>query len=145
MVPLDQTEVAPGVYYVNHPHHRDPAQRDKSQWTISRDDERDVFRLTVTRRWYLSPTGWGLHLPNGVAAYLGHARDLTDTGREARRLFVAKFIQDMGNTVWHGYPADHQRHAANVPPESLLKSWAEAGFLRWSTISKVLRGKPCSL
>jgi len=143
MVPIDQFEVLPGIFYVNHPHHRDPANPDKSQWTIAREYERDVFRITMTRHWCDSRTGWGLHTPDGLVQYLGRARALP--GETGARLFVAKFVHDITSPIWHGYPADHERHPSNIPPEPLLKSWGDAGFIRWAAIAKVLRGKPCSL
>src|SRR5580692_934343 len=113
MIPLVPIEATPGFQYLNHPHHRDPRERDKSQWTITPEEEREVFRLTVTSNWYVIPTGWGLHFQDGATEYLGNARVLGGAAREVRRLFVAKFTQDVGTTVWHGYPADHQRHPSN--------------------------------
>lgn len=145
MGPLDQTEVVPGVFYVVHPHHRDPHQQnDKSQWTITPSEERDVFSGTVMRRWFAGTVGWGLHIPNGAAEYLGTGRAPHCDAR-LRRLFMAKFVRDAVQPSWHGYPSDHQRHPSNVPPEPVLKAWADSGFLRWATMAKVLKGRPCSL
>lgn len=142
MGPVDTTEVLLGVFYVVHPHHRDPQrQDDKSQWTISPAEELTAFRTTITQRWFVGTLGWGLHVPDGTAEYLGTA---SGTALPLRRLFIAKFVEATPPT-WHGYPSDHQRHPSNVPPAKLLKSWVDAGFLRLATMAKVLRGKPCNL
>jgi len=38
-----------------------------------------------------------------------------------------------------------QRHASNVPPDTLLRTWCEANLLRWAVMSKIMKGKPCNL
>jgi len=139
MPPLDQKEIAPGIYYVNHPHHRDATNHDKSQWTITGDEEEATFSRTVNQGWYKQSTGWGLHLPNGDPEYLGISRRAGPLNT-ARRLFIAKFVQDPNRPCWHGYPADHQRHASNVPPDTLLRTWCEANLLRWAVMSKIMKG-----
>lgn len=56
-----QHEIVSGVFYVNHPPHRNDAA-EKSQWCISEIEERDCFAKALSKRWILDDVGWGLHL-----------------------------------------------------------------------------------
>jgi len=135
---LTTYSIAPGLSYCVHPHHRN-RMRGKSQWTIGANEERDVFVSAKTQNWIQSSEGWGLHIVGGCVAYVGIAQD------HARQLFVAKFVNGNQNQFWHGYPADHQRHAQDIPSEFVLRRWLVGGLLPPQKIAKLQRGKPCSL
>jgi hypothetical protein len=103
------------------------------------EQERDVFVGTLTEDWIADNAGWGLHIASGVVSYLGLARD------HLRQVFIAKFVHGNQGLVWHGYPADHQRSAKDIPNESVLRRWLDCHLLSAPKISKLQKGKPCSL
>lgn len=103
------------------------------------DQEKDVFVGTLIQNWIAGDTGWGLHMAGGQISYLGFARD------HLRRVFIAKFVHGSRDLVWHGYPADYQKSAKDIPNESVLRCWLDARLLSAPKISKLQKGKPCSL
>jgi hypothetical protein len=135
--PIPQCDID-GVNYQHHPDHRNGNTK-KSQWTISEPAERESFRQAGVREWLSVDRGWGLHTPNERPEVLGESQD-----RE-RKLFVAKFVASAAPVVWHGYPADHQRHPQDVPESRILSAWESSGLLAAAKITKLLKGKPCSL
>src|ERR671920_1055150 len=55
-----QHEITPGVFYLNHPHHRNRLP-EKSQWTITKIEERACFAKALGEGWVSNDVGWGLH------------------------------------------------------------------------------------
>ncbi len=113
-----------GLTYASKPDHRDNTAV-KSQWTINVEQEIECFRFTQARRWFDDDRGWGLHLENGSAAYLGVGIDRT------HELFVARFESDRNNTYWHGYPADHTRRTDDIPTEGIALQWIADNFVHF--------------
>lgn len=133
-----QQEIAPGVFYFNHPHHRNNWPK-KSQWSITKSEEKDCFAKTLSERWVLNGVGWGLHLVNEQVEYLGIGKDYRT------RLFVAKFVDSNSTGLWHGYPADHQNNLSDIPKEQVLKRWLDERVLPKRKIGKLSRAQRCSL
>lgn len=127
--------IAPGLDYFHHPDHRN-SNPNKSQWTITREEERASFSQAFAEDWLRDTDGWGLHTPSGLPEYLGTALD--------RKVFVAKFVGGPG-TPWHGYPADHQQRAQDIPHEAALQSWMNLGLLTAPKIRKIAKGQRCNL
>lgn len=133
-----QHEIVSGVFYVNHPPHRNNAA-EKSQWCISEVEERDCFAKALSKRWILDDVGWGLHLVDGRVGYLGVGRD------HRTPVFIAKFVDSNNTALWHGYPVDHRMNVRDRPEESVLKRWLDDDVLPRTKIRKLVRGQPCSL
>ena len=110
----------------------------KSQWTITLEEELNTFRSCTNNRWYLEHVGWGLHLSGNNPLWLGLTRD------HKRCTFIAKFVGDASGT-WHGFPADHTRNIRDIPFESVLHAWLNKNFLSKAKIRKIVRGQQCSL
>lgn len=127
-----------GVTYACKPDHRDNTPV-KSQWRISIDEELDCFRFARSSNWIDDDRGWGLHLVDGAAVYLGVGVDRT------HELFVARFEGDQNNTYWHGYPADHTRRIDDIPTEAIAFQWIAAKLLGKSKVRKLLKGQRCKL
>lgn len=136
--PLTTYTIAPGVTYCIVPYHRDGTPG-KSQWEINNHQERDVFTEVHRRNWIQQNKGWGLHLVGGVVSYLGRTRD------HRRLVFIAKFVDEDHTQTWHGYPADHQSSASDIPVPAILKQWMDANLLRRAVLRKIAKGQPCSL
>ena len=113
--------------------------KEKSQWTVSHQDEITIFVDAYTRIWVNKDNAWGVFFNNGKLDYLGVAQD------HFTQVFIAKFINDTAHNNWHGYPADHQSHPQDIPDESILKNWLDNDILPKSKINKIARGKPCKL
>jgi len=124
--------------YRHHPDHRNGTSW-KSQWTISEAAELASFELARSRGWLLGQVGWGLHIPIRSPEWLGVAQD------HLTRVFFAKFVGATAPVMWHGYPADHRRNAADIPADLVLKAWLMAALLSPAKIRKIARGQPCSL
>jgi hypothetical protein len=137
-VVVQQFDIRPGLVYQVHPNHRN-GRADKSQWTIPQGDEIQCFQQADARTWLLVNRGWGLHIQNGGPQLLGLSQD------RDRALFVAKFVSSAAPVVWHGYPADHQRHPQDIPAPEILKAWLDSGLLIPAKIRKLSRGQPCNL
>jgi hypothetical protein len=138
-MPVVKTHViAQGVTYSHHPHHRNRTP-DKSQWTIPESDERGVFIDAMNQNWLKQSSGWGLYSPNDRVEYVGLAQD------HKRRVFVAKFVTAQNRNSWHGYPADHERNAADIPDEDILLLWMNSEILPATKIGKLTRMQSCCL
>lgn len=127
-----------GYRYVVKSDHRDQTPI-KSQWTVDTPTEFEVFERTVDQDWISDGHGWGLHISEGITAYLGKpARD----GGSRGDLFVAYFVFE---SVCHGYPSDPQRSSREIPPQRVRQEWLAEGLLRPATIRKLGRGQACRL
>ena len=129
--------IAGSTKYGCHPHHRN-GNPNKSQWTITEHDEVASFKLAHTNGWCSSTTGWGLHVSQKRAEYLG-----TSEGG-VRILFIAKFVAADSDS-WHGYPADPQAKVDDVPENRVLQHWLTHQFLAPSKVRKIIKRQPCSL
>jgi hypothetical protein len=127
-----------GLTYASKPDHRDNSVL-KSQWTIAVEQEVACFRFAGGRRWFDDNRGWGLHLVDDSADYLGVGIDRT------HRLFVARFEGDRNNTYWHGYPADHTRRTDDIQTEGIALQWIADNYVAKSKVRKLLKGQRCKL
>jgi len=125
------------VTYEIHPKHRNRTPG-ASQWTVSEEDEVATFERARERNWLLSAHGWGLHVPNDVAAYCGTAQD------HRTPAFLAKFVDDTRSNVWHGYPTLND-HRDNRPPDAVVADWLAMDLLKPVVIRRLAKGQPCSL
>jgi len=136
--------------YINKTDHRDGSPM-KSQWLIKESEETDCFRNAYSEGWSDNSDDknvyWGLFFETieatKIVAYLG-----TTARNEPRqfRLFVAKFVNDSRNDQWHGYPADGVHHnPQDIPPQKVLRTWLTARLLPPAKISKLAKGRQCSL
>ncbi|WP_445150953.1 hypothetical protein [Baekduia sp. Peel2402] len=124
--------------YEPYPVHRNNAP-DKSQWSITLDEERTTFARAWDNDWIGvdSEVAWGIHAENGEPALeLGVSAD------GERQLWWAKFV---GKRVpWHGYPADIvRRQRGDAPEVRILREWHKQGHISKLAIDRVLRKKPC--
>ncbi len=113
--------------------------KEKSQWTVSHQDEVNIFIDAYNRTWVSKDNAWGIFFNHGEIEYLGVAQD------HITQVFIAKFVNDIAHTNWHGYPANYQMHSQDIPDESILNNWLVNNILAKSKISKIARGKPCKL
>lgn len=124
--------------YQPHPDHRNN-NPNKSQWTISVAQERGSFSAADRDGWLEETTGWGVYRSGVKLEYLG--RDKT----KARRLFVAKFVRGREGEDWHGYPADHQANASDIPSKRVRREWLDNEVLPAHKLRRLARGQPCGL
>jgi hypothetical protein len=135
--------VLSNVKYIHKMDHRNQSD-EKSQWIISKTQERDCFVNAMTSGWNLPIHHcWGLHFEDGKVSYVGiTARNEPET----HNLFIAKFVDSNQNDRWHGYPADPSgEKQQDIPPEPILKLWLQEEYLRGATIRKLSRGQKCRL
>lgn len=76
---------------------------------------------------------------NGSLNYLGviHDRNID--------VFIAKFVTDKNHNTWHGYPADYQLKAQDIPAGSILLKWEEQNLITKAKMRKIMRGQPCRI
>jgi len=97
--------------------HRNGAPK-KSQWSIPAREEELCFNDAFNKDWCGLGRGWGF-----IHVKLDGARPLGWSAAELgapRTLYIAKFLDGNSNNQWHGYPADHQNHAQDIPDETFL-------------------------
>jgi len=134
-----EQEILPGLKYVHKSDHRDNTA-DKSQWTISEQEERSSFSLMYASKWIVeNDKGWGLHIIDKTADYLGVGVN------RARDLFIAKFVDGAHSNIWHGYPADYVANNQDKPDRRVLQEWGTVGYISFGKVRKVLKGQPCNL
>lgn len=131
--------------YQSNPLHRngDPY---KSQW-----NQNKISVLKEEQIWksFFSGTGsqcYGLYITrNNKPDYLGFPAKKSPSA--LNELFIAKYRSDpSGNDIlWHGYPADTTLNIHDRPPEECLIDWEKKNFISSAQMSKILKGKKCSL
>lgn len=126
-----------GRSYVHKADHRDGTAA-KSQWSIDEADERGCLSKSVASSWCDTEHAWGVHRVSGQVRHLGIAQN------RVTQLFVAKYVNGQNN-LWHGYPADPQRHSQDIPPQYVLNSWLSLDILPAAKIRKIQRGQRCQL
>lgn len=124
-------------YYKAVSYHRN-GTADKSQWTISVDDELDLFAKTKRDGQIYDDKGYALWIIGNDACVLG----ITEHQSETR---LARFVDGTRSDHWHGYPANYMRAKNDIPPMSLLRQWKESGLIEKSDITRLKLQKPCSL
>ncbi len=137
MAQVKAHEIAAQVFYLINPQHR-TRNRQKSIWKINQQEEVASFTLSFNKHWHQKSLGWGLHMVNGKAQFLGVAAP-----DHCRPLMLAKFVDGNKNNHWHGYPADHERHAQDRPPVAILDTWLRTRTLTGRQIRNIQAGFPC--
>ncbi len=132
-----EIEVQLGIIYIHKTDHRN-INPNKSQWTITREAERECFNKAHPDWLDQENYSWGLHFENGKVTYLGITKSSEPSKRE---LFLAKFEDSSKNHKWHGYPADPFRHNQDIPPEIITGIWLKESFFKAAEIRKLSRGQ----
>jgi hypothetical protein len=135
--PVSRRTVTVPVEYQIHPHHRNRTPG-KSQWTITELAEVGAFEVARGRNWLTLGTGWGLHVRDGRAEYLGIAAD------QATLLFLAKYVDTGRTNQWHGYPVPNDA-GGNKPPDQIIGDWMSMELIRPACARKLAQGRPCNL
>ena len=132
----------PGIYYFPKKDHRDQTP-EKSQWTISEEQERICFTESIRKGWNIPEfKSWGLHFDGtGKVTYVGIS---ASENSERQELIFAKFIDSTKNNCWHGYPANHTKNQ-DRPPLEVLESWRQKGYLPKKKIANIQKGQKCKL
>lgn len=126
------------IQYSPNPQHRDN-NPNKSQWIITEDEEMNCFKTAYSKGWVIGNNAWSLHYIQNELTYLGIGVD------RSTNLFIAKFKNDISHSTWHGYPADYQQNAQDVPGTDILRDWIKCNVLPKAKISKIMKGQPCKL
>jgi len=125
--------------YTHNKNHRNGNPR-KSQWSISKDEEKLCFDCSKNNQWLNEFDGWGLHCPQGDILWLGW------TQGGGKQTFIAKFVCAKGNKPnWHGYPANHQKHVHDIPDTHILNKWLQEKLIKPAKIRKIAKGQTCTL
>jgi hypothetical protein len=135
---MDQKTIQ-GHLYLSKADHRDGTP-EKSQWTIALEDEFASFDRTLSESWAQAKAGWGLHIVDDKARYVG--RSALNYGASPKDLFMIFFNIAQ---VAHGYPSDPQRSKREIPPDSIRAAWLAKQYLRPVVVRKLGRGQPCKL
>ena len=135
---VDQEEIRTGVFYSHHPDHRNNSVN-KSQWEISKEQEKECFIHVIEQTWIINNVGWGFHFHDNIISYLGKAQD------HRTLVFIAKFVDGTNSNIWHGYPSDHQQNQADIPLRPILQCWLNNNILNRAKIRKISKGQPCNL
>ena len=134
-------EVIPGIQYSRPSYHRDGTPN-KSKWTITVVEEKQVFVNAHSSNWLssLDNDGWGCHRISGSLEYLGIGQD------QCTKVFISKYVCSRANVNdWHGFPADHQSNTQDIPPSKILFDWQKIGIINKPQMRRIMKGQPCSL
>lgn len=136
------------TYIPNRNHHNN--NPDKSQWTITEDEEISCFNLMYQSGWKDEDGkyGWGLKYTSPIATQfailekigLTQQREITKIARFEHSDTFAD-----GHVEWHGYPIDYQRRRSDIPVSKVLQLWVNARLITKSQMSKIQRMQKCNL
>lgn len=124
--------ISTSVNYTISPDHRPGANLGKSIWAIIPDDEVECFRLCFVNNWIASKKGWSL-----ISEGKGNFRLLGYSSKHDE-LFLAKFV---GDTTWHGYPANIRENIHDRPAHPILMDWLAKQLLHKYQVSRIKQGK----
>ncbi len=124
------------VAYCHKGDHRNAAPG-KSQWDISKKDERTCFTDAMRAGWTRQKFAWGLHLQGGTVSILGRDRDHKTPS------FIARF-DEHAEAEWHGYPVDH-RKMQQRPPGEIVREWFDRSLISKAQTRKIVCGQPCRI
>ena len=109
----------------------------KSQWSISVEEEFESFKISRQQNWHNEKRGWGLH-PKDPFSTIGRTT--------ANNNVVIAIFQEMSpngqnvDDIWHGYPADIRGKINDIPTVDVLRSWLTNGYINGHEFSKIRRG-----
>ncbi|EOY8403970.1 TPA: hypothetical protein O8T96_004806 [Enterobacter asburiae] len=94
----------------------------KSRWTVSIEEEEDIFNIGFAANWKVKNDVWSLKYCDNDLCVIGedHRYLPQKKGKSYLELVVAKFVVDQG--YWHGYPVNT---LTDPPASSLLSAWAK--------------------
>ncbi|MFL0361674.1 hypothetical protein ACH0BF_01480 [Pseudobacillus sp. 179-B 2D1 NHS] len=125
--------------YILANHHRNRQNSNKSLWTITQTEEVESFRLLCMNSWIVdNDKGWSIHRINNSNRILGRSTQNDDVQ-------IAKFVDSSNNQQWHGYPVDYRKSMHDRPKSKILKDWVRKGIIKRADMSKILRGKGCTI
>jgi hypothetical protein len=99
--------------------------------------EESTFQRALDSNWQAGRYAWGLHFVEQAVTYVGVVED------HQRQTFLAKFVRDPHQPLWHGYPANHVNNTQDIPDQEVLNLWLKFSILRPEKISKLSKGRPC--
>lgn len=127
------------IYYTINPSHRRSGNPNKSQWTITPEEEIYCFKLAVSNDWLENKIGWGIKQDQ-----IGNLEQIGVSPLN-EPLKIAKFRDDSQTNEWHGHPADYQQKQQDRPSTEILQIWRKQGIIAKHHITKIRSGKPCNL
>lgn len=128
--------------YTPNPQHRSAAYASrKTQWIVSLDVEQECYAQAVNEEWLYKDSYWGIRWNQAEekAEELGTAPD--PIGENVQ---IAKYVSDSHDN-WHGYPVAHWGAPWDRPDTNVLRKWFENGYISAPKMSKIIRGKKCTL
>jgi hypothetical protein len=136
---VEQEERMPIINGTQYEYQANPVHRNatvnKSQWTISDEDEITCFSGSIQSNWGAGEYFWGLHTTS-APGNLGLDRD------HSTPVFIARFEGKSLPQVWHGYPINYRDQPVQ---EDVLKVWLLTSVLPPAKISKIIKRKKCAL
>ncbi|WP_154990421.1 hypothetical protein [Priestia megaterium] len=125
--------------YILASHHRNKQNNNKSLWTITPAEEVESFKLMYTNNWIIEKNkGWSIHR-------VGYTNGVLGLSPQNEDVQIAKFVDSSNNLQWHGYPVDYRKSRHDRPESGILKNWVDQGIIKRTDMSKILRGKGCTI
>ncbi|YCI30132.1 hypothetical protein M1E08_04450 [Erwinia sp. PK3-005] len=128
--------------YTPNPQHRNAAfAAKKTQWIVPLAIEQQCYTQAVQEDWLYKDCYWGIHWNDAFckAEELGTAPAPIDDNVQ-----IAKYVCDSHDN-WHGYPVAHWGAPWDRPDTGVLRKWLANGFISATKMSKIIRGKKCTL
>jgi hypothetical protein len=126
------------IYKVSSHHRRTKGNTNKSVWTITIDEEVDLFIFSKNSNWVEGKICYGLLLSGTTLLVVGRNPEKED-------LKIAKFVDSNDNNKWHGYPADPKNRKQDIPCMELLSVWRDKKYIGKSDVRKLKQQIPCDL
>ncbi|MDD2396172.1 MAG: hypothetical protein PHG12_10580 [Sphaerochaeta sp.] len=122
--------------YIFVKYHHQKILLSKSVWTISQSAELKMFVDSISLKYFDSnyESSYNIIFNNNCLQMIGESPNNDP-------LFIGKFISKDKAINWHGYPANHIKNRQDIPPDSILTSWKNAG-LSTRDIKRIKKGKP---
>jgi hypothetical protein len=98
-----------------------------------------VFKYTAYKNWIFEENGWGLFIDKDIINYLGIINNRNTS------IFIAKFVVDINHNAWHGYPADYQFKAQDVPDKEVINKWIKEKYITKAKARKIMMGQSCRI
>jgi hypothetical protein len=126
------------IYKISPLHRRTRGNTDKSIWTISNEEEVELFIFSKSANWTEDNVCYGLKLNGTAILVIGRTPD-------NHNLKIAKFVDGNRNNKWHGYPADPKNKSQDIPCTEILTSWRNLNYIGKSDVRKLKQQIPCDL
>ena len=115
----------------------------KSQWTISPQEELDIFCYGLINNWFGNNRNeiWSIHRScNKEQSMINIGKDKNrKQNNKNKKLYIAKFTSDH-NETWHGYPvaalADEE-----MPPQHIRNQWRDLGLISKRDLTNLNKGQ----